>query len=98
MAPVWDKNKLLAEICAGYGAEMQRQRRLLEHYRLERAELVLAAEGRQARGEEQAANELKPRLNDLEHKIRASERLLAKLQRLRATFQAQLWQVRPPKG
>lgn len=95
---MWDKSHLLAEICAGYDAEIQRERDLLEHYRLERAKLILAAEVLQAHGEEEAANDLKPRLNDLEHKIRASERLLVKLERLHRIFQAQLRQVQPPKG
>lgn len=90
---MWDKRRMMAEMCAEYDTEIRRQRCLLERYLLERAELVLAVEGLQAHGGVEAANDLKPRLNHLEHKIRASERVLARMERLHRICQAQLRQV-----
>lgn len=92
---MWDKRRLIAKICAGYDTEIRRQRCLLERYWLERAELILAAEGLQAHGGAEAANDFKPRLNYLERKIRASERLLARMEELHRIYQAQLRQVQP---
>jgi hypothetical protein len=89
-----DRVAALEEIIGEYQDERAVEASRLEEYRLQRAKLELAREILLEHNELEEAEQLKVRIHDLDHRIQASERTIARIDRLLAVFRRSLEQLR----
>ena len=93
-----DRTEMLGEIIGECLDERQVELTRLDNYRVERAKLELSREILMEHGETGEAEHLKPRIQDLDHKIQAGEHNLTRLDRLIAVYQKTLDKTREGSG
>ena len=93
-----NRMEMLREIIGECRDEREVEATRLDNYRVERAKLELSREILLEHGEVKEAEQLKPRIHDLDHKIQAAEQNLARLDRLVEVYQTSLNKLEEASG